>query len=80
MTTWDYDVILWICGFPFEEIGIVLVLDNWWNLGLTFDLSVWIRKGGPTQVVKLNDGYGEGDGSHLEKKKEKNKNKLKEKV
>ena len=39
-----------------------LVLDNWWNLGLTFDLSVWIRWGSPIQVVKLDDGHGEGDG------------------
>ena len=40
----------------------VLVLDNWWNLGLTFDLSMWIRWGSPIQVVKLDDGHGEGDG------------------
>ena len=25
MITWDYHIILQICGFPFKEIGIVLV-------------------------------------------------------
>ena len=58
-----------------------LVLDNWWNLGLTFDLSVWIRKGGPTQVIEQDEVHGD-EGGHkmkmiklnLKKKKEKNKN------
>jgi hypothetical protein len=39
-----------------------LVLVNWWNLGLTFDLSVWFRLGGPIQVGELENGHGEGDG------------------
>ena len=58
-----------------------LILDNWWNLGQTFDLSVWIRKGGPIQVIEQDEVHGD-EGRHvlmiiklnLEKKKEKNKN------
>ena len=65
-----------------------LILDNWWNLGLTFDLRIWIRWGSPIQVVELDDGHGEGDGHkkmdqvlHIwKKKKEKNKNGFKAKV
>ena len=65
-----------------------LILDNWWNLWLTFHLSIWIRQGSPIQVVELDDGHGDGDGhkkdgssaSHLKKKKDKNKNGLKAKV
>ena len=59
----------------------ILVLDNWWNLGLTFDLSVWITKGGPIQVIEQDEVHGDEDGHglmmiklNLEKKKEKNKN------
>ena len=58
-----------------------LVLDNWWNLGLTFDLSMWIRKGGPIQVIEQDEVHGDGGGHeikmnklNLKKKKEKNKN------
>ena len=43
-----------------------LVLDNWWNLGLTFDISMWIRWGSPIQVVELDDGHGEGDGQKMD--------------
>ena len=58
-----------------------LVLDNWWNLGLTFDLSVWIRKCGPIQVFEQDEVHSD-EGGHemvmiklnLEKKKERNKN------
>ena len=57
-----------------------LVLDNWWNLGLTFDLSVWTRWGSPIQMVMLVDGHGEGDGHkrddqvlHIWKKEEREK-------
>ena len=58
-----------------------LVLDNWWNLGLTFDLSMWIRKGGPIQVIEQDEVHGD-EGGHvsimiklnLEKTKEQNKN------
>ena len=57
-----------------------LVLDNWWNLGRTFDLSVWIRKGGSIQVIEQDEVHGDGGGNemkmiklNLEKKKEKNK-------
>ena len=58
-----------------------LVSDNWWNLGLTFDLSVWIRKCGPLQVIEQDEVHGDEDGHvlmmiklNLEKKKEKIKN------
>ena len=58
-----------------------LVSDNWWNLGLAFDLSVWIRKCGPLQVIEQDEVHGVEDGHemmmiklNLEKKKEKNKN------
>jgi hypothetical protein len=40
-----------------------LVLDNWWNLGLTFDLSVWIRQCGPIQVMEQDEVYGD-EGGH----------------
>ena len=50
-------------------------------LGLTFDLSVWIRKGGPIQVKEQDEVHGDEDGYvlmmiklNLQKKKEKNKN------
>ena len=59
-----------------------LILDNWWNLGLTFDLSVWIRQGGPIQVMEQDEVHGVEDGHemmviklNMEKKKEKNKTK-----
>ena len=59
-----------------------LVLDNWWNLGLTFDLNVWIRQCGPIQVIEQDEVHGD-EGGHemmmiklnMEKKKEKNKTK-----
>ena len=38
-----------------------LILDNWWNLGLTFDLSVWIRQGGPIQVMEQGEVHGVED-------------------
>ena len=51
-------------------------------LGLTFDLSVWIRKGGPIQVIEQDEVHGVEDGHemmviklNMEKKKEKNKTK-----
>jgi hypothetical protein len=40
-----------------------LVLDNWWNLRLTFDLSMWIKQGGPIQVMEQDEVYGD-DGGH----------------
>ena len=68
-----------VCG---EVESPSLGLDNWWNLGLTFDLSVWIRQGGPIQVVEQEEVPRVEDGHemmviklNLEKKKEKNKTK-----
>ena len=58
-----------------------LVLDNWWNLGLIFVLSVWIRQDGPIQVFEQDEVHGDVGGHemkmiklNLEKKKNKNKN------
>jgi hypothetical protein len=42
-----------------------LVLDNWWNLGLTFDLSVWIRQGGPIQVMEQDEVHGDEGGHEM---------------
>ena len=48
-----------------SKMGRLKALVWFWiideTLGLTFDLSVWIRKGSPIQVVELDDGHGEGD-------------------
>jgi hypothetical protein len=35
-----------------------LISDNSWNLELTFDLSVWIRQGGPIQVIEKDEVHG----------------------
>ena len=60
-----------------------LVLYNWWNLGLTFDQNMWIRQGGPIQVIEQDEVLGVEDGHekmviklNMEKKKEKNKTKV----
>ena len=42
-----------------------LVLDNWWNLGLTFDLSMWIRQGGPIQVMEQDEVHGDEGGHEM---------------
>ena len=41
------------------------ILDNWWNLGLTFDLSLWIRQGGPIQVMEQDEVHGVEDGLEM---------------
>ena len=64
-----------------------LVLDNWWNLELTFDLTVEIRQGGPIQVIEQDEVHGDGDGHkmmmiklNLEKKRKRKTEKIKTKV
>ena len=34
-------------------------------LGLTFDLSVWIRKGGPIQVIEQDEVHGDEGGHEM---------------
>jgi hypothetical protein len=42
-----------------------LVLDNWWNIGLTFDLSIWIKQGGPIQVIEQDEVHGDEVGHEM---------------